>query len=244
MKKQKQVFKFKDVIIASVVADRVNKGYIKESAYRYDNEAENYVPTSIANKNLMREMLMPGTAIRDEINALKMTPISANNKDFKIADNICEYIEGLALKALTDELHGYEKNIYNIYENDEVTSFDFGILASFPSSFKRANKKESLDLKINKLCGDNGYIGKVGDKVKVTVNIVNHVYSKNYSSHIYTGITSENNLVAFWSQKDTTELGKIGSTINVTAKVKRTSESRFYPGIKETTLNFVKKIAS
>lgn len=244
MKKQKQVFKFKDVIIASVVADRVNKGYIKESAYRYDTEAENYVPTSIANKNLMREMLMPGTAIRDEINALKMTPISANDKDFKIADTICEHIEGLALKALTDELHGYEKNIYNIYESDEVTSFDFGILASFPSSFKRANKKENLDLKINKLCGDNGYIGKVGDKVEVTVNIVNHVYSKNYCSHIYTGITSENNLVAFWSQKDTTELGKIGSIINIKAKVKRTSESRFYPGIKETTLNFVKKIAS
>ena len=116
MKKQKQVFKFKDVIVAGIIADRVNKGYVKESNYKYDQESESYIPTSIANKNIMREILTQGTTARNELLLLGQLPLGATNKDFKLADQIVDHIEGLALKALTDELQGYEKSIYNVYE--------------------------------------------------------------------------------------------------------------------------------
>jgi len=239
----KQVFKFKDVIISSIVADRANKGYIKESNYRFDKESEDYVPVSVANKDIMREILMPGNEVRKNMKLLGKLPIEATDKDFKVADQIIDHIEGLALKALTDELQGYEKNIYYIYEGDEVTSYDFGLIASFPSSFKRMVKNDALEVSIGKLCGDVGYIGKVGEKIATDLKIVNHVFSRNYNAHIYTATTPENNLVTFWSQKSTEDLAKVGKTIKVTAKIKKTIESRFYPGVKETQLNYVKKVA-
>lgn len=240
----KQTWNFKDVIVASVVADRVNKGYIKETNYIFNEDTDKYVPTSMGNKNIMREMLLPGSSNKDDMNVLKLTPITATEGDFDLAQQICDHIEGFSFKALSDELQGYEKTIYEIFEDDKVTTYDFGILASFPSSFKRSAKKEAIELKIAKTCGDSEYIGKQGDKVQVDVKIVNHIFSRNYMSHIYTGITNDNCLVNFWSQKNTDELGKVGSKITITGKVKRTSESRFYPGVKETQLNFVKKIAS
>lgn len=242
MKKPKQVFKFKDVIIAGIIADRANKGYIKESNYKYDQESESYIPTSIANKNIMREILSQGTSVRSELLLLGQLPLSATDKDFKLADQIVDHIEGLALKALTDELQGYEKNIYNVYENDEVTTFDFGLIASFPSSYKRNAKNEKLELQIDKLCSDNGYIGKVGDKVETDLKIVKHIFSRNYNSHIYTAITTENNLINFWSQKSPEDLVKVGKSMKVKARIKRVGISKFFPGIKETQLNFVKKI--
>ena len=243
MKKPKQVFKFKDVIIAGIIADRVNKGYVKESNYKYDQESETYIPTSIANKNIMREILTQGTAARNELLLLGQLPLGATTKDFKLADQIVDHIEGLALKALTDELQGYEKSIYNVYETDEVTTFDFGLIASFPSSYKRGAKSEKLELQIGKLCSDSGYIGKAGDKIETDIKIVKHIFSRNYNSHIYTGITTDNELVSFWSQKSPEELVKVGKTMTVTAKIKNTSMSRFFPGIKETQLNYLKKVA-
>lgn len=239
----KQTFKFKDVIIASIVADRINKGYVKESNYKYDQESETYIPTSIANKNIMREILTQGTTARNELLFLGQLPLGATDKDFKLADQIVDHIEGLALKALSDELAGYEKNIYNVYETDEVTTYDFGLIASFPSSYKRSAKSEKLEVQIGKLCSDSGYIGKAGEKIEIDLKIVKHIFSRNYNSHIYTAITTDNKLVSFWSQKSPQELVKVGKTMTVKAKIKNTSMSRFFPGIKETQLNYLKKVA-
>ena len=68
----------------------------------------------------------------------------------RLRSRIIEAALSSALKALTDELQGYEKNIYYIYEGDEVTSYDFGLIASFPSSFKRMVKNDALEVSIGK----------------------------------------------------------------------------------------------
>jgi len=238
----KQVFTFKDVIVASIVADRINKGYIRESNFTYNEKTERYVPVSVGNKNIMREILFPGTSIKDDMAILGKTSITAIESDFDIADEMCGYVEGLAFKALSNELQGYEKSLYSAYESNELTSFDFGLLASFPSSFKRTSKKEEIEVEISRLCADNGYIGKVGEKIEADIKIMNHIFSRNYNAHIYTAITAQNNLLNFWSQKSPSDLAVIGASISITAKVKRTSNSKFYPGIAETQLNYVKKI--
>ena len=129
-----------------------------------------------------------------------------------------------------------------IFEEDKLTTYHFGLIASFPKSFERIAKQEKVELDVIKTCADSKWIAEPGSKVESKITVVNYIFSRNYNSHIYTAKTPENNLVTFWSQKDTNELAPIGKTITIKGKVKRVGESRFYDGVKETMLNHVKKV--
>jgi hypothetical protein len=240
----KQVFNFKDVIVAAVVANRVNNGYVRETSYLYNDETGKYDIQAIGNKNIMRVLLKVNSS-REQADTMKIESmnLSATQSDEVVAGEICEYLEGLAIKALTGELQGYEKSLYNVYEEgDNVTTYDFGLISSIPASFIRTSKQEKVELDILKSCADSKWFADKGSKVKIDVEIMNHIFSRNYNAHIYTCRTPEGNLVNFWSQKSTKDIGEAGDKITIAGKVKRQAISRFYEGIKETQLNYVKRV--
>lgn len=239
---KKETFNFRDAITAAVVAQRVNGGYVRESNYIYNDDTRQYDPTSIGNKSIMRYVLNLENKRQyaDEIAIEKLNPV-VTEQDTELAQEICDYVEGLAMKVLSDELVGYEANIYKVYENG-VETYDFGLIASVPSSYQRTIKRENLEYNILKECSSSDYIAEPGTKIESDLEILNHIFSRNYNAHIYTAKTPENNLVTFWSQKGKDEIGNVGDVIKVKAKVKRVCESRFYDGVKETQLNYVKLV--
>lgn len=239
-----QKFTFKEAITAAVVANRINNGYKRETNYTYNEKTNNYDVQSIGNKNIMRVMLKINSS-REHADTLyiEKMDLSATQNDENIAKEICDYLEGLSIKALTGELQGYEKSLYNLYEeSDKVSSYDFGLIASIPASHIRNSNQEKIELDIIKTCSNSNWLADKGTKVKTKVEVLNHIFSRNYNAHIYTCRTPENNLVCFWSQKDTKEIGSPGDTITITGKVKRQAISRFYDGVKETSLNYVKRV--
>jgi hypothetical protein len=241
MRMKSETYKFRDVLSAAVVAQRINNNYVRESNYVFNNEKSVYETTVVGNKNIIRYMMdVPSSrAYADDLAIEKLDP-TVTDADVEVVNEICEYIESLAMQALADNLAGYNLNIYKLYEEDAVERYDFGLIASIPSSVTRALKREKLEFDILRDCANTDYLGKEGEKIVTDITIRNHIYSRNYSSHIYTATTAENNLITFWSQKGTDELGKVGSTIKIKAKVKRFGPSNFYDGIKETQLNYVK----
>jgi len=241
----KKVFSFKEVMTLAVTANRLIGGYKRESTFYCLYETGGYELDAIGNKSIIRYALLEkdGKVAEAEAEAISKLDLTATADDIKTTDAICEYVEGLAMKALSGNFTGYESNIYDIFEDGEVTPYHFGLLASFPKSFERISKQEKVELDIISTCAESRWIGEPGKKVESEITVINYIYSKNYNAHIYTARTPENNLVTFWSQKDTNELAPIGKTINIKAKVKRIGESRFYDGVKETMLNHVKKVA-
>lgn len=234
-------FEFKEVMKSAVVANRLIGNYVRESTYTWNDESGKYELDALANKSIMRYALVENNGKdSDTISKMDITPTA---DDIAKTDAICEYIEGLAIKALAGNFEGYEAEIYKIFEAEKVTTFHFGLIASFPKSFERIMKQEKVELDVIKTCADSKWIAEPGNKIQSEITVVNYIYSRNYNAHIYTAKTPENNLVTFWSQKDTNELAPIGKTITIKARVKRVGESRFYDGVKETQLNHVKKVA-
>jgi hypothetical protein len=242
----KKVFSFKEVMTLAVTANRVLGGYVRESTFYCLYENGGYELNAIANKSIIKYALLEDGAKvvadseQEYISKMDITPTA---EDISTTDEICEYIEGLAMEVLSGSLKGYESEIYNIFEEEQVTTRHFGLLASFPKSFERIVKREKVEMDVIKTCADSQWIAEQGSKIESEITVVNYIYSRNYNAHIYTAKTPENNLVTFWSQKGTDELAPVGKTINIKAKVKRLGESRFYDGVKETQLNHVKKVA-
>ena len=237
-------YSFKEVMTIAVTANRLIGGYVRESTFYCLYETGGYDLDALSNKSIIRYALLEedGKVAKAEHEAISKLDITPTTNDIKTTDAICEYIEGLAMKALGGKFEGYEAEIYKIFEEDKLTTYNFGLLASFPKSFERIAKQEKVELDVIKTCADSQWIAEPGSKVESEITVVNYIYSRNYNAHIYTAKTPENNLVTFWSQKDTDELAPVGKTINIKAKVKRIGESRFYDGVKETMLNHVKKV--
>ena len=143
----------------------------------------------------------------------------------------------MAFKALAGDLNNFEENLYKTFEKEVVTNYDLGLIASIPQTYLRTVKRENLEDRITTTCtGD--WVGSKGQKVNVKAELVSGVYSRNYSSYIYVAITESNQLITFWSQHDW--IAQVGNTVNIYAKVKRTDISKWFKGVKESQLNYVK----
>ena len=59
----------------------------------------------------------------------------------------------------------------------------------------------TLQERIEKNCNGD-WVGKQYAKVKLDIELVSGLYSRNYGSYIYVGITNNNQLVTFWSKHD------------------------------------------
>lgn len=238
-KTPKENYKFNDVLAVAYAAQRYNKKYIRDTECFVGHDGKPLKPVEIANKQIMRFSLSEdnhGIAPM-ALDILKRAKIQVTEEDQKNANDTCEWLEGMAFKALAGDLNSFEENLYKTFEKEVVTNYDLGLIASIPQTYLRTVKRENLEDKIVSTCtGD--WIGSIGQKVNVKADLVSGVYSRNYSSYIYVAITENNQLITFWSQHNW--INQVGKTVNVYAKVKRTDFSKWFNGIKESQLNYVK----
>jgi hypothetical protein len=235
----KEVYTFTKALTIAFTAQRFNDKYIKETAVPYTIDGKLLGDPIVANKQIMRFLVQDHSGMDPNV----IDFLNKNEKKLRISEDdendtteTIEWLEGLAMRAMATDLNGFESKLYATFEKDDISTYDFGMIASIPQTSQRVVKKETLEDMIMKTCTGN-WVGKVGDKVSFTANLISGVYSRNYSSYIYVAI-SDDKLITFWSQKDFLE--EVGKNVKIWAKVKRTDMSRWYNGIKETQLNYVK----
>ena len=94
-------------------------------------------------------------------------------------------------------------------------------MACLPNSHQRALKRIEEQDRINQTAG---YIGAIGEKVTVTVDIVRCVFSQKWNTYYATGIT-DNNETVFFSIREPLNTGTL-LTLRGTVKAHRDKQTQ------------------
>jgi hypothetical protein len=138
------------------------------------------------------------------------------------------HFKGFIFKTLSGQVLGdIDKKALTLASGDAVTDRDFGIIAYLPEAYARAVKRQSVDERLYQAQG--GFIGKIGDKVVRTVEVLRGAFSIKWNCNFITAIT-ETDEVVFFSYKNGIEAG---TKISISGTVKSHREN-------QTQLNRVK----
>ena len=192
-KYQKPVLNFNadNVWAAACQAQRVNGTYVKEGQ---TSELNPDVITK-TNRQLVIELMADTTQITDE--------------DREQAKTVRKYYQAFTFKILKGiKLNEFDNTAMLIANRDIIDSnYDVAVIASLPSCYGRGVKRDGVDQRVKFATG--GYIGRVSDKVKVTVEILKTNYSQQWNTNYVTGITNDDQAVFFaYNHIDNVEVGK------------------------------------
>lgn len=174
--KQKPEYNADDVWAAACAAQRVNKKYIKVTD-------PNAIESQRTNRDLVLEFLADTTTITDS--------------DREQGQLIRKYYKGLTFKILQGKkLSNFDNDVMVLANRDIITSFyDVAVITSLPSCYQRNVRRDEDERRVNTARG--GYVGNVGDKVELEIEVLRTVYSFNYNTNFVTGITSDDQAVFF-----------------------------------------------
>jgi hypothetical protein len=176
-----------DVWGAACHAQRMNGTYIKQDEWELPSESATAVQLKRkSNRNIMMEALENPFMITDEDRA-------AGEQCLKFISN------DMTFRALKNQLTDFDRSVMKIVAVadrffPQAHKFELATVACLPNSYQRALKRIEEQDRINQTAG---YIGVVGDKITVTVDIVRCVFSQKWNTYYATGITSNNETVFF-----------------------------------------------
>jgi len=182
---------------AACAAQRINGEYVKAVTSYVTNE--DILPES--------EQTPPKEINRDIINRLVADPSQITDADRVQAEAVRKYYKAFTFKILQGKmLSEFDNNAMVISNRDVIESnYDVAVIASLPASYERAVKRDNLNRKIDNASG--GFVGRVGDKVKLTVEVIRSVFSQQWNVFFITGITTDDQPV-FFSYRETIPTGK------------------------------------
>ena len=176
-----------DVWGAACHAQRINGAYIKQDEWELPSESATAVQLKRkSNRNIMMEALENPFMITDEDRA-------AGGECLKFISN------DMTFRALQNRLTDFDRSVMKI---TAVTDrffpqghrLELATVACLPNSHQRALKRIEEQDRLNQTAG---YIGALGDKVTVTVDIVRCVFSHKWNTYYATAITANNETVFF-----------------------------------------------
>ena len=194
---------------AACAAYRLNRGYLKQPEVIGDQVIR---PT---NRDLVRRAL-------DEVSLI-------TDADRELAKECRRYMAtAVTMQALKTELGEWSKITAKVCEQTTITSnYDLSVITAMPHSYTKALKKESIDAR---LAGcEPGVIGRVGDKIELSVEIVRNQYSAKFNTWFVSAITTNNYAVYFAYREEIC----LGSNLDIRGTVKRHND-------RATQLNRVK----
>ena len=182
---------------AACAAQRINGEYVKAVTSYVTNE--DILPES--------EQTPPKEINRDIINRLVANPSQITDADRVQAEAVRKYYKAFTFKILQGKmLSEFDNNAMVISNRDVIESnYDVAVIASLPASYERAVKRDNLNRKIDSASG--GFVGRVGDKVKLTVEVIRSVFSQQWNVFFITGITTDDQPV-FFSYREAIPTGK------------------------------------
>jgi len=180
---------------AACTAYRLNGGYLKAPEVIGDQVVR---PT---NRELVRRCLENLSLITDA--------------DREQARDCRRYMAGaVTMQALKTELGEWSKITARVCELETINSnYDLSVITAMPQSYSKQLRKESVDNRLARC--DNAHVGQLGDKIKLTVEILRNNYSAKYNTWFVSGITDDNKAVffAYREQLNSDQTLKIRGTV-------------------------------
>ena len=174
-----------DVWAAACMAQRLNQGYIKVSED---------APSGQTNRSLVAHYLADTSKITD--------------KDREEGKLVRKFYQAYTFKILKGiKLSDFDNTAMLLANRDTIdTGFDIAVITSLPSGYERGMKRQTVDQRIAFAKG--GLIGRVGDKMSPTIEVLKSFYSQQWNTNYITGITSDDQ-VLFFAFKQPLEVGKM-----------------------------------
>lgn len=196
-KKVTRIWPTMDVVAAACAAQRVNGQYIKNP---YQLGEENKRQT---NRELVYQFLEDQSFITDA--------------DRLLAEDIKSHYQGKTFKILSGGfLTDYDRATMKMLEEETCPEgYNLAVLASVPASYLKSVARDKADSRTRFATG--GYIGKIGDKVTMDVEVLKSVYSKNWNTHYITAINSQDQSVFFAYKQEISA----GTLLSIKGTVKR-----------------------
>lgn len=132
-----------------------------------------------------------------------------------------QYYKGLTFKVIEGKvLNDFSKNAMEIASLDTITTtYQLAIVVSLPASYEKSAKRDDVDRRINFARG--GYVGVVGEKVTLNIEVLKQLWSEKYNTWYLTGITAEDQVVFFACRENF----DIGTHLTITGAVKGQRET-------------------
>jgi hypothetical protein len=174
------------VFAAACAAQRINGEYIKAVKWP-DRPTEG--DTRQFNRGLMVKLLSPGkcTDTGDYI----------TDDDTAHGIEVRKYYQTLTFKILKGKpLTEFESNVLALCNRDEIGSnYDLAIVASLPSGYARSVNRDTVENRVKFATG--GFIGAIGDKVTLNVEILRTFFSQQWNVFFVTALTDDDKALFF-----------------------------------------------
>jgi len=126
------------------------------------------------------------------------------------------YYKALTFKILQGKnLNEFDNNAMVIANRDIITGkYDIAVITSLPGCYVRAIARDGVTRRVEQATG--GYVGAIGSKVTLTIEVLKSNYSQQWGVYFNTGVTSDEKVVFFSFKHPMT----IGSKLTVAGTVK------------------------
>lgn len=165
---------------AACAAQRINGEYVKGVQWPDVRTPD----TKPSNRQLMTQLLSPDCAPLDEA-------------DIEQGRQVRRYFQALTFKVLSGKvLSEFDSNAMSLANRDELsTNYELAVVCSFPASYLRGKARDTVDNRV-KFAG-GGFIGQLGDKIKLTVEVLRSFYSQQWGVYYVTAITADDQALFF-----------------------------------------------
>jgi hypothetical protein len=181
-----------DVWAAACAAQRINGGYFKQEQWM-----PNATPPYIAkrrNRDVMMEFLMSPTDLTvDDVEAGKeLRRWLQNDLTFRALKGQLTEFDRAAQQCLA-----VQDRFYTVAHR-----YEMAIIASLPNSHAKSKSRETTQDRLADTTGE--FVGTVGTKIQLNVEVIRTVFSKTWNVDFATAITSDNRAVFFSHKKPLT----------------------------------------
>ena len=175
---------------AAVAAQRINGAYVNLSVLSESDPSMNRQ----SNRKIIESLLVDPAGITDE--------------DREQGKKVRSFYQAFTFKILKGtRLSEFDNTAMLIANRDVIEgNYDVAVIASLPSCYERGVVRQTADQRIS--FANGGFIGSIGGKVSIAVEVLKSIYSQKWMTHYITGITSDDQVV-FFSYKQDIEVGKM-----------------------------------
>jgi len=169
---------------AACAAQRINGEYVKGVKWP-DVRAPDIKPS---NRNLMKKLLECDTSETGDY---------ISEDDISQGREIRRYFQALTFKVLSGKvLSEFDNNAMSLANREELsTAYEMAVVCSFPASYLRGKARDTVENRVKFAAG--GYVGQIGDKVKLTVEVLRSFYSQQWATYYVTAITADDQALFF-----------------------------------------------
>lgn len=172
---------------AAVAAQRMNGSYVKEPVMVYDESTQSNTVIKRRNRDIMADILA--------------NPAMLTVEDIAQGQECRKFLQNdITFRALKGKLTEFDSSTSKVIavedEFDTVKhKLELAVVACLPASHQRALERQATQERVRQTTGD--YVGAVGTKVQLDVEIVKTNYSQQWNTWYATAITTDNRAVFF-----------------------------------------------